>query len=40
VSADPEEFAALAPRCPVFRIEERRPGANYSQTAETRKGDA
>lgn len=22
VSADPEEFAALAPRCPAFRIEE------------------
>ena len=24
VSGDPEEFAALAPRCPVFRIEEAR----------------
>jgi hypothetical protein len=22
VSGDPEEFAALAPRCPVFRVEE------------------
>ena len=21
VSGDPEEFAALAPRCPVFRVE-------------------
>jgi deazaflavin-dependent oxidoreductase (nitroreductase family) len=40
VSADPEEFTALAPRCPVFRIEVRRPGANYSQTAEARKGNA
>jgi len=24
VSGDPEEFAALAPRCPVFRVEEAR----------------
>jgi deazaflavin-dependent oxidoreductase (nitroreductase family) len=40
VSADPEEFAALAQRCPVFRVEERRPVANYVQTPETIKGDA
>jgi deazaflavin-dependent oxidoreductase (nitroreductase family) len=40
VSADPEEFAALAPRCPVFRVEERCPGANYPQTAVTREGNA
>jgi deazaflavin-dependent oxidoreductase (nitroreductase family) len=37
VSADPEEFAALAPRCPVFRVEGWRPGAGYSQAAGTRK---
>jgi deazaflavin-dependent oxidoreductase (nitroreductase family) len=36
VSAAPEEFAALAPRCPVFRVEEWRPAADCSQTAEAR----
>ena len=40
VPADQEAFASLSPRCPVFRIEVRRPGANYSQTAEARKGNA
>jgi hypothetical protein len=36
VSGDPEEFAALAPRCPVFRVEEWRPAADCFQTAEAR----
>jgi deazaflavin-dependent oxidoreductase (nitroreductase family) len=36
VSGDPEEFAALAPRCPVFRVEEWRPAADCSQTVEAR----
>jgi F420H(2)-dependent quinone reductase len=34
VSGDPEEFTALAPRCPVFRVEGWRPAADCSQTAE------
>ena len=37
VSGDPEEFAALAPRCPVFRLEEWHPAADRSQTAEARE---
>jgi deazaflavin-dependent oxidoreductase (nitroreductase family) len=36
VSGDPQEFAALAPRCPVFRVEEWHPGADCSQTVEAR----
>ena len=36
VSGDPEEFAALAPRCPVFRVEEWRPAADCFQTTEAR----
>lgn len=41
VSADPEEFASLAPRCPVFRVEKLRPGANnYPQAVYTRKDKA
>ena len=36
VSGDPEEFAALALRCPVFRVEEWRPAADCSQTTEER----
>lgn len=36
VSGDPQGFAALAPRCPVFRVEEWHPGADCSQTVEAR----
>ena len=41
VPADQEAFAALAPLCPVFRVEEWRPGTNnYPQADYTRKGNA